>query len=226
MQNGLIALINILVLGVALIATVTLIRASASSSARSGPIFVIVAATLIGLANAYLPALAALRDQLVFVQPLMVLGMVTLLLTAGLTLRGRDFFRAVHVKPLIGLHSWRVLFGLLLLVAGLMGALPPAFFWSVAFGDIVAGLWAIAMWRRSTLASPTELKLWSAFGLFDLLHVLPRAVVTLPPFYLANPDVFRPVLLPLLGVPMLIALHILLLQRFIADGKTNGESSF
>ncbi|MEQ1549601.1 MAG: hypothetical protein ABL918_13290, partial [Chakrabartia sp.] len=50
--------------------------------------------------------------------------------------------------------------------------------------------------------------------------LLPRAILTLPPFYAVHPELFRPILLPLLGVPMLIALHLFLLFRFFADDKT------
>jgi hypothetical protein len=149
----------------------------------------------------------------------MVLSMTAGLLAVGLSSAGRDYFRIANVKPLIALQSWRFLFGLLLLTAGLIGALPANFFWSVALGDIGVGAWALSIWLRRGLASPIELKLWSAFGLVDLLHLLPRAVITLPPFYATHPDLFRPILLPLLGVPMLIALHILLLRRFLADGN-------
>jgi hypothetical protein len=223
MSNVLIATINLLALMFAAMVAAALNQ----SRAGLGPLLIIALAVVIGLANAFLPPLAALRDQLPLAQPLMVLGMTIGLLAIGLSSAGTAFFRATNVRPLIALHGWRLVFGMLLLVAGLAGALPPSFFWSVAIGDIVAGTWAISIWRRNRLASLTELKLWSALGLADLLHVLPRAALTLPPFYLAHPDLLRPLLLPLLGVPILIALHVVLLRRFIADGKSpEGDAPF
>lgn len=218
MANGLTAIINLLVLLFAVVVAAALTRNRTPPSTI--PTTVIAMATMIGLANAFLPPLAALREQFPLVQPVMVLSLFVGLLAVGLTTAGRDYFRTVNVKPLIALHSWRLLFGLLLLTAGMLGALPPSFFWSVAVGDMLAGIWAITIWRRGGSVSLTELKFWSFAGLIDLLHLLPRAVITLPPFYAANPELFRPILLPLLGVPMLIALHILLLIRFFADGKT------
>ena len=218
MSNGLIVIINLLVLVFAVVAAVTLIRSHAT--ARIAPVLVIALATLIGLANAFLPPLAALRDHFPLAQPLAVVGMSIGLLAFGLSPAGRDYFRTAAVKPLIALQGWRLMFGALLLAAGMLGALPPAFFWSVALGDMIVGAWAISIWRRREPASHTELKIWSGVSLLDLLHLLPRAVIALPPFYAAHPDLFRPILLPLLGVPMLIALQILLLRRFIADGKS------
>jgi hypothetical protein len=222
-SNGLIFAINLLVLLFAGWTAATLTRARTGNG--SGPVIVIGAATLAGLIGAFLPPLVELRERLPLAQPLMVLGMTAGLIGLGLSSGGWNYFRTAPVRPLIALHGWRLLFGLLLLASGLAGALPKGFFWSVALGDLVAGAWAISIWRRKSLASTTELKIWSAFGLLDLLHLLPRAVITLPPFYAAHPDVFRPILLPLLGVPMLIALHVLLLRRFMANGKTPEGSS-
>jgi hypothetical protein len=211
-------MINLLVLVFALTAVVALVRARRGGAAPRAIAMLILVAAVIGLANACLPVLAALRDRSAAAQPVMVLGLTGLLLWSGRSTGGRAYFRTADVGPLIALHGWRLLFGVLLLLAGLDGGLPARFFWSVAIGDIIAGLWALTLWRRAT-AKTRELKLWSLFGLVDLLHLLPRAVLTLPPYYATHPDLFRPILLPLLGVPMLIALHVLLLLRFIADGK-------
>lgn len=225
MANALISTTNLLVLVFAATAAIAGLRAR-SSAAHAGAIgWVIGLAALIGLANAFVPALASLRERLPPAQPAMVLGMIALLLAAGLTAGGRRYFRDAAIRPLVALHGWRALFGTLLLAAGLSGGLPPAFFWPVALGDILAGLWAISIWRRARLASSLELKLWSLFGLADLLLVLPQALLTLPPFYLTHPDLARPLMLPLLGVPMLIALHVLLLLRFFADGKVTAGNA-
>ncbi len=217
MSNVLVAAINSLVLVFAAVVGLTLTRSSAKG--RAGPVIAIAGATLIGLANGYLPALAALRDQMAIAQPLMVAGMTIGLLAVALSAGGRAVLRTAALRPLIALHSWRVVFGLLLLATGLAGGLPPAFFWSVAIGDIMVGLWAISIWRRRSTGI-AELQLWSALGLIDLLHVLPRAAITLPVFYAAQPELFRPILLPLLGVPILIALQVVLLWRFLAIGKS------
>lgn len=201
-----------------------LCRANRGGASDRGIIVIVLIVAAIGVANAYVPTLAALRDNVRLAQPAMILGLTAGLLIAGLGGRGRAYFRTADLGPLIGLHGWRVLFGVLLLIVGLNGGLPANFFWSIALGDILAGFWALSLWRRSNAASAAELKLWSAFGLLDLLHLLPRAILTLPPFYAAHPELFRPALLPLLGVPMLIALHMLLIIRVFADAKSIGGS--
>lgn len=209
MANAVISTIDLLVLAFA----VTAVTAGPRARTRDAPAgaigWVIGLATVVGLANAVVPTLASLREQLPLAQPAMVLGMIALLLAAGLSAGGRRYFLAAEIRPLIALHGWRVVFGALLLATGLSGGLPPAFFWSAALGDTLAGLWAISIWRRASPASNLELELWGFFGLADLLHVLPLAALSLPPFCLTNPDLVRPLLLPSLGVPPLIALHVL-----------------
>lgn len=221
MVNGLISLINIMVLVFFITATCALMRASPKEVPAVGLIAIMAIATLIGVVNAWFPPMVALREVFTPAQPITVLFMVTIFLLVGFSAAGRFYFQGASLPPLIALHGWRVLFGSLLLIVGLQGGLPADFFWSVAIGDIIVGLWALSIWRRHKPASHTELKLWSAIGLADLLHVLPRAIITLPPFYATHPDVFQPILLPLLGVPMLIALHILLLRRIFGDGQSN-----
>jgi hypothetical protein len=217
-SNSLIALINGLVLLFALVALTACMRARKAGPSPSALALVIGGASLFGVCNAWLPALAALRDHVRPAQPVMVITLTAALLLLGWQGKGAVFFRTATTRPLVALHGWRFVFGLLLLASGLSGSLP-ANFWSVALGDIIAGLWAISIWQRTVPASQRELVAWSAFGLIDLIHLLPRAIIALPPFYQSHPDLFRPLLLPLLGVPMLIAVHILLLRRFFADGN-------
>lgn len=219
MANTLISIINLMGIVFVISLSCALVRAKGEGVSSTALLSVVALATAFGLMNAWFPPVAALRDQFAFAQPVMVISLVSILLFAGFGARGRSYFQTAQLQPLIALHGWRLLFGTLLLITGLIGGLPPEFFWSVALGDIGVGLWAISIWQREKPASQTELKLWSAVGLADLLHLLPRAIITLPPFYEAHPDLFRPILLPLLGVPILIALHLLLLRRFLADDK-------
>lgn len=219
MTNTLISIINLMGIVFVISLACALVRAKEEGVSSTALLSVVALATAFGLMNAWFPPVAALRDQFAFAQPVMVISLVSILLFAGFSARGHSYFQTAQLRPLIALNGWRLLFGTLLLITGLIGGLPPEFFWSVALGDIGVGLWAISIWQREKPASETELKLWSAIGLVDLLHLLPRAIVTLPPFYATHPDLFRPILLPLLGVPILIALHLLLLRRFLADDK-------
>lgn len=219
MLNTLISTINLLAIAFTISLAFALVRAKGEGVSNTAVLVVVAATVAFGLINAWFPPASALRDQFAFAQPVMVITLVVILLLAGMSARGHIFFQTAQIRPLIAVHGWRALFGAMLLLTGLNGGLPPQFFWSAALGDIFAGLWAITIWRRKNAASHTELKLWSAIGLTDLLLLPPSAIINLPPFYATHPDLFRPILLPLLGVPILIALHILLLRRFVADCK-------
>lgn len=218
--DSVITAINWLVLLFVVALVIAALRARRDRTPTAAILLTTGAAAVIGLSNAAFPPLVALREATLAVQPAMVLGLTTLLTVLGLTGAGRRYFRRAKLSPLIAMHGWRVLFGGSLLAAGLLGGLPPEFFWSVALGDIAIGLWALAIWRRWPDVSGFELKVWSLLGLADLLHLLPRAVLTLPPFYLAHPELERPLLLPLLGVPLLIALHLLVLIRLLKHDQT------
>jgi hypothetical protein len=98
---------------------------------------------------------------------------------------------------------------------GLSGALPPAFFWSAAVGDIVVGLWAMSIMGRPTVTT-REIAAWNIIGLFDLTHVLALGAVNLSAFYTANPTVPLLNLLPLAGVPVLLVLHAMTLWGMAA----------
>jgi hypothetical protein len=120
-------------------------------------------------------------------------------------------FRSIDMKRLVDMGVWRVLYGLALLLIGLQGGLPTEFFWSAAIGDIFVGLWAFAIMARRPNVSRGELIAWNGVGLFDLLHVLALGALFLPKFYSTHPDVPPLNLLPLVGVPLLLVLHIMTL---------------
>jgi hypothetical protein len=61
---------------------------------------------------------------------------------------------------------------------------------------------------RNTPRSRTVLFAWNALGLADLVLAIARGALSLLPFYAANPTVAPQNLLPLVGVPLFIALHI------------------
>jgi hypothetical protein len=132
----------------------------------------------------------------------------------------RAFFREAKLEWLVTMGIWRVIFGASLLVIGLSGGLPSAFFWSAAFGDILVGLWGISMLARRLKVAQTEVIAWNMIGLADLGHVLLLGALFLPAFYLANLAVPPVNLLPLTGVPVFFALHVLTLSGFLSRRKT------
>lgn len=135
----------------------------------------------------------------------LVLGLPSLLVFSSV----RKLFLSLDPITITALGPWRIVFGSILLLLGLAGGLPPGFFVSAAIGDILTGVWAISILSRRAGATVGEHTLWNLFGLADLLHVLALAVIHLRPFLLAHPELPPLNLLPLVGVPLFIALHVM-----------------
>ena len=120
----------------------------------------------------------------------------------------QQYFKTANLKVFVWLGPWRIFYGFSLLVIGWYGGLPPAFFWSAGFGDVAVGLWSLSILARGEFVSHREVTLWNIFGLADLAHVLVLGAISLVPFFLLHPEFVPPTLLPIAGVPMLIAMHV------------------
>jgi hypothetical protein len=197
---------------------------------RSGPSPVALAVPFLlafvwGAAWTWYPALAAARlapppgGQVIAIAAVAAASIGLLLLP-----RVRQYFRTADLAKLTWLGPWRIVYGAGLLLMGTSGGLPAAFFWSAGIGDIFIGLWSLWLLPRRATVTTTELTLWNLFGLADLLHVLAIGAVTLRPFYLGNPDIPTLNLLPLVGVPLFIALHVLSLWA-LAQRRTNAVAA-
>jgi hypothetical protein len=148
------------------------------------------------------------------------IGSLVLSLVAMLALPTlRAYAATVDAASFLVLGPWRIFYGAILLALGVGGALPPAFFWSSAIGDIFTGLWAIWLMTRNTPPSRNMLLAWNAFGLADLVFAIGRGAFSLLPFYAANPGVAPQNLLPLVGVPLFIALHIWMIWGLLNRAK-------
>jgi hypothetical protein len=123
----------------------------------------------------------------------------------------RAMFANIDMSRLVDMGAWRVLYGGALLLIGMQGALPAEFFWSAALGDILVGIWAFTIMARRPQVSRGELIAWNGVGLLDLVHVLALGAIFLPPFYQTHPNIEPLNLLPLVGVPVLLVLHIMTL---------------
>ncbi len=104
----------------------------------------------------------------------------------------------------------------MLLILGILGGLPPAFYWSAAAGDIFVGLWALMIVLRKLHVTRRELIAWNLIGMADLAHVLPLGALNLGAFYAANSAVQPLNLLPLVGVPVFLALQAMSLWGLLA----------
>lgn len=160
----------------------------------------------------FVPALAALR---LAPPPGGQAGAILALLASlfGLLLlpATRAFFRQARLETLVWVGPWRIVYGALLMAIGLNGGLPGGFFWSVAIGDIAVGVWACVILARGGRPSTANLVAWNLVGMADLTHALVLGAIHLRPFFLANPEVPALNLLPLAGVPVYLAIHVLTL---------------
>jgi hypothetical protein len=185
----------------------------------------LVAVLVWGALWAYLPSMAALR---VLPPPR---GQAGAILTVVLTFTAllflppvRHFFRTARLERLVTLGVWRMVYGAVLLMMGVLDGLPPAFFWSAACGDIAVGLWALTMIARQLDVRQVEVAAWNGIGLVDLAHVLVLGAMNLGPFYLANPGVPLLNLLPLAGVPVFLAIHIMTLWAIMVRRKADSAA--
>lgn len=204
--------VNILSAVFALTAVFCLVSARRDGAGPGALAVVVAAAFGWGAAHSFYPPLVAWRAGFFPAQPIVIFSLVVALSLLSRTAPGVAYFRAAKLGPLIALYGWRTVFGSALLVLGLSGALPDAFFWVAAIGDIVVGLWALSMLPRMTSVTRWELLAWNVIGLVDLLNVLRLGLLELRPFYEANLNVPRLALLPLFGVPFFVALHIQLFR--------------
>lgn len=148
-------------------------------------------------------------------------GAVIVLIVSLLSLLGlsafRRYFKHADFTRLIFLGAWRFVYGAILLVIGSYGGLPATFYVSAGMGDIFIGLWAFGLMMRRVSVKQTELVAWNALGVIDLLHVLVLAAIHLRPFFILHSDVPTLNLLPLVGVPLFIALHVFSLWGLLSS---------
>jgi hypothetical protein len=166
-----------------------------------------------GAAWSFYPPLSALR----FLPPPSgqagaILGLIVGLILLQILPSVQKMFRTINMARLVDIGVWRIVYGAALLLIGLQGGLPSQFFWSAAIGDILVGLWAISIIARRPDVSRNELMVWNGTGMLDLLHVLALGALYLPTFYKLNPEIAPLNLLPLVGVPCLLVMHILTLM--------------
>jgi hypothetical protein len=168
---------------------------------------ILLPVVLWGVLWTYVPELVALRRETRLGVPISI-AVSLLYLQISLRGFGRGGGDAGQVLRIAG---WRVVFGGLLAVIGFLGGLPPGFYISAAIGDIAVGLWGLALWARGT-ASHRSLIAWNIIGLADLLHVLAVGALYLVPFFQTHPTIPVFGMLPTVGVPLFIALHIVALR--------------
>jgi hypothetical protein len=166
-------------------------------------------AALNGIIWTYWPKLSAHRlDPPPLGQGLAILSLIAVLLLPLAFKKFRNLLAQTNFEPLASFSYWRIIYGALLIILGLQSALPGNFFWSAGVGDITAGIIAMILVGSKTKDSSPWFLTWNIVALADLIHVISLGAIFLRPFFIANPIIPPINMLPLAGVPMLIALHI------------------
>jgi hypothetical protein len=204
-----------------LVTLATLFLALAKARADGPPTWIFTvplgAALVWGAAWAFVPALSAIRNAPPpFGQAGAIIGLVIALNALRFLPVTKRYFRAANPRWLMTMGLWRPVYGSALILLGINGGLPDGFFWSAGIGDILVGL--IAIWLLLSPQGLTRARIivWNILGAADLAHVLVLGAITLRPFYLGNPDMAPLNLLPLVGVPLFLALHLLTLGGLLA----------
>ncbi len=212
LQTALTSAVDVFMMVTLVSAWMVFVWARRDGVGRLGLAAPLLVAGLWGAAWIWLPPLAAARlspppgGQVLAIFGALA-GWMALLSVPGV----RTYFRTVDASKLVALGPWRIFYGTGLLVLGSSGGLPAAFYISVGVGDILVGLWSLSILQRRSSVATRELVAWNIVGAADLVHALALGAANLRPFYLANPDVPSLNMLPLVGVPLFLALHVLTL---------------
>jgi hypothetical protein len=143
------------------------------------------------------------------VAPLVVLGIAAPVLVYVLSPGLRAWLAAVGLRRLTALHVWRIGAAAVFFAYGAQGALPETFVANAGWGDLIAGLLALAvvLWRRAGTRAYLAVHL---FGFADFV----LAVGTGLSFTLMGDPLmdtirtFPLALIPLFGVGVSGAVHI------------------
>lgn len=135
----------------------------------------------------------------------------------------------IPLQWVTGLQFYRAL-GVVFLVEWMRGALPGAFALPAGIGDVAIGLTApfvAARIREGTPRARDAAILWNVLGIADLVVAATLGVLTTPgPLQLLALDASNVglitlplVLIPTIGVPFAILLHLIGLHRLIGRGQ-------
>jgi hypothetical protein len=116
---------------------------------------------------------------------------------------------------LIAVQTYRI-GGLFFLWGMTQGLLDPAFAIPAGVGDILIGVtaipFAIFLWKGYSW-SKYAVVVWSVLGIADLVNAVTLGRITSPDFSTSTMATFPWILVPTVGVPLGLALHITTLYR-------------
>ena len=121
---------------------------------------------------------------------------------------------------LVAVHTWRIV-GIAFLWGVSQGILPPAFGISAGVGDILIGVTAIPFayfLRKSFSWSKYALVVWSVLGIADLVNAISLGLITASELPGSTMTTFPWILIPIMGVPLALILHVITLYRLRSTG--------
>lgn len=183
---------------------------------------ILAAWAALALLATHIPAVGRFVGLTPGLQPMLLLAAIAAPVVAAWPASGRGIFDDIPFESLLALFYWRAVFGALLLAAGAVGRLPTDFAISAGVGDIAITLLVVlvlAIRPASGGVSRVPLLLWNTIGFADLVNVLVGAALVVRPWAEQRglPGQFG---LQLFGVPIFIALHILIFRRLWRERQT------
>jgi hypothetical protein len=133
----------------------------------------------------------------------------------------RALWDSIPTERLVRLHAVRAPIGLMFVLAGISGELAPEFASHAGWGDVLAGLWAVAFVMMPTLRGKGGTLLWNVVGTIDLFIAVGTAALTVdsPLQIYPHADLLKPLatlpvaLVPGFAVPVLFFTHFLVFKR-------------
>ncbi|MBR0870254.1 hypothetical protein JQ633_07795 [Bradyrhizobium tropiciagri] len=176
----------------------------------------------LALLATHVPAVGRFVGLTPGLQPVLLLAAIAAPVLAVWSAGNRGIFDGIPFESLLTFFYWRAVFGALLLVAGAVGRLPTDFAISAGLGDIAVTILMVMVLAIRT-ASGSEVRgavlLWNTIGFVDMVNVLVGAATVVRPWaeHRGMPGQFG---LQLFGVPIFIALHILVFGRLWRERQT------
>ena len=125
---------------------------------------------------------------------------------------------------LVAVHAWRIL-GIAFIWGVSQGILPPAFGIPAGVGDILIGVTAIPFaffLRKGYGWSKYAVLIWSVLGIADLVNAVSLGLITAPEPG-ATMTTFPWILIPTVGVPLALILHVITLYRLRYTGTPSSN---
>ena len=170
----------------------------------------------------HVPALGRMIGTVPGLLPVLLIAAIAAPVLAASPADGRRAFDRIPIEDLMTFFYWRAVFGALLLATTAAGRLPAEFGIHAGLGDIAVTMLMVlvlALRSVSDRMARGAVLLWNAIGLLDLVNVLVGAALVARP-WIEQRGLSGQFALQLFGVPIFIALHLLIFGRLWRERRT------